>query len=122
MKWVFIQRQITDQDNEVSPAPLRRDFDDSLSGLGLDGREPVGRAVVQVVHVSCSFGVCAAIGSASRLWARSCRLFSSMQITGSRLDSGRVYESSKAYMRCRYSSVKAPMHHITLRQGLRSFF
>ena len=37
-------------------------------------------------------------------------------------DSGRAYSSSKLYIRCRYSSVNAPMHHISLRQGLRSFF
>ena len=33
-----------------------------------------------------------------------------------------LYSASKAYMRRRYSSVNVPIHHISLRQGLRSFF
>ena len=62
------------------------------------------------------------MGSGARLWPMSCKLFSSMQMTGSVRDIGRAYKSSREYMRCRYSSVNAPMHHINLRQGLRSFF
>jgi hypothetical protein len=44
------------------------------------------------------------------------------QVTDERREVCRAYSSSKAYMRLRYSSVNAPMHHISLRQGLRSFF
>lgn len=51
----------------------------------------------------------------------SCRLFSSIQMTGSDLVKGRADNSSNEYMRQRYSSVSAPMQHISLRQGLRLF-
>ena len=39
------------------------------------------------------------VGSGARLWPMSCRLFSSMQITGSARDNGRAYNSSNEYMR-----------------------
>lgn len=62
------------------------------------------------------------MGSGARLLPMSYRLLSSMQITGSAQESGRAYSSSKLYIRCRYSSVDAPIHRISLRQCLRSFF
>lgn len=60
-------------------------------------------------HTSCLAAVCAAMASAAR-WSISCRLFSSMQITGQSHCNGLAYSASKSYMRLRYSSVRLPMH------------
>jgi hypothetical protein len=86
---IRIGQQATDEGNEVNLAPLRRDFDDSLTRLGFDRHEQVGRAVSDALVVLLGRAV-----RNHRQWVTAVgdelQTFSSMQITGSAGDSGRA--------------------------------
>ena len=110
-----------DEGCEVNFSPMGGGRDDSLSTLWFDRHEQVG-VPLRSYSQFCLVGRRDVMGSGARLWPMSCRLFSSMQITGSDRLTGRANNSSSAYLRQRYSSVNMPMHQITRRQGLRSFF
>ena len=87
--------QFVDEGDEVGLAAVFGDRDRSLARLGFDRHEQVGRALADVLVVDFAAGCARPSAAAPGCASSNCRLFSSMQITGSPMRKGSAYNASK---------------------------